>query len=110
MGYLELLVEGCMVEWLDGTKVIYRGSFKNYYNTEMYTFMTYTSPFDEFRLSASEIKSRGIKTIMLNGKNLFDGSFGEGCPICKTPWKETKFNMHVWYDCIPCGKRKEDIC
>jgi len=31
------------------------------------------------------------------------------CPKCKTKWTETKLGNHVWRDCIPCGKKEEDI-
>lgn len=32
----------------------------------------------------------------------------EVCPICRTRWSITKFNMHVWKDCKKCGKTSED--
>ena len=32
------------------------------------------------------------------------------CPVCSTEWLETRvIGKHVWRDCIPCGKKEEDI-
>jgi hypothetical protein len=31
------------------------------------------------------------------------------CPRCDTPWKVTKWERCVWYDCLRCNKRKEDL-
>lgn len=31
------------------------------------------------------------------------------CPVCKSEWKISKFNMYVWRDCIKCGKKSEDL-
>ena len=31
------------------------------------------------------------------------------CPVCSAEWKETVGNRDVWYDCLKCGKTKEDI-
>lgn len=31
------------------------------------------------------------------------------CPVCKSDWNVTKFNMHVWKDCRKCGKKFEDV-
>lgn len=31
------------------------------------------------------------------------------CPICHTAWHTTKFNNHIWHDCLLCKKTKEDI-
>ena len=31
------------------------------------------------------------------------------CPNCNTPWHISRFNMHIWKDCKPCGKTWETI-
>jgi len=33
------------------------------------------------------------------------------CPVCKTNWKKTTsiFQSEPWFDCIKCGKTKEQI-
>jgi hypothetical protein len=30
------------------------------------------------------------------------------CATCNEKWHRTAFNNFVWYDCLKCGKRKED--
>ena len=36
-------------------------------------------------------------------------SVEDKCPVCDTAWTETSFNGKTFYDCIPCGMKKEDI-
>lgn len=31
------------------------------------------------------------------------------CPACGTPWTETYIFGEPKYDCVPCGKKKEDL-
>lgn len=31
------------------------------------------------------------------------------CPICGSEWKKTAYGKNIWYDCVKCNKRKEDI-
>lgn len=38
----------------------------------------------------------------------FANTDNEICPICKTRWTVSKFNMHVWKDCKKCGLTSED--
>lgn len=33
------------------------------------------------------------------------------CPVCNTPWKETKspISGEIWHDCIKCNMKKESL-
>lgn len=31
------------------------------------------------------------------------------CPICRTEWKETEIVGKLYYDCLPCNRKREDI-
>jgi len=34
---------------------------------------------------------------------------GGNCPTCGDEYHITTFNMHKWYDCVKCGKNKEEL-
>jgi hypothetical protein len=31
------------------------------------------------------------------------------CPLCENKWHKTAYGNNVWFDCLRCGKKKEDI-
>ena len=33
----------------------------------------------------------------------------DSCPKCGNEYHKSQFNMHVWFDCLKCGKSKEDL-
>lgn len=42
-------------------------------------------------------------------KKLSFEDIGDTCPVCSTKFTVTKFGANSWKDCIPCGKKAEDI-
>jgi hypothetical protein len=31
------------------------------------------------------------------------------CPVCENKWHKTAYGSNVWFDCLTCNKKKEDI-
>lgn len=42
-------------------------------------------------------------------KKLTEEQVGTNCPKCKTPWTKTKFGSSVWYDCLVCKDKAENL-
>lgn len=38
------------------------------------------------------------------------GPIEKVCPKCGTPWHRSSFGHKIWFDCLRCNKRKEDLC
>jgi len=58
--------------------------------------------FDNGDLIPNEMEYKESEIDFINGGD-------NSCPICHTPWTETKFGNKVWKDCNRCGKKSEDI-
>lgn len=65
--------------------------------------------------SKATVKVNGHTVGVLDGDVSFDKGFNFAmkddtkCPVCKNPWKETFIGHTPYYDCLTCGKKKEDI-